>query len=179
MRVLILHGYLGNGPDHWQTWLAGRLRDTGHDVAYPELPDPDHPRLGAWLEALNPLRRPGDVVVCHSLACVLWLHHRAGGGPAAQRALLVAPPLPEPMLDELQSFYPFPLLPGSSPEARIVASDADEYNPRGGAHTFAAPLGLAIDVLEGAGHINPDAGYGPWPAVERWVYAGENQGIET
>jgi predicted alpha/beta hydrolase family esterase len=178
MRVLILHGYLGNTPDHWQTWLADRLRAAGHDVAYPELPDPDHPRLDAWLAALAPLRRPGDVVVCHSLGCCLWLHHRAGGGPPAARALLVAPPMPDPMLDELASFYPVPLEPGSNPEARLVASDADEYDPAGAAASFAGPLGLPLDVLPGAGHINPEAGFGPWPAVEAWVY-GANQGIET
>ena len=32
---LILHGYLGSGPDHWQSWLAGRLRAAGERVAYP------------------------------------------------------------------------------------------------------------------------------------------------
>jgi predicted alpha/beta hydrolase family esterase len=169
MRVLILHGYLGNTPDHWQSWLADELRGAGHDVAYPDLPDPDHPRLPAWLDALAPLRQPGDVVVCHSLACCLWLHHRVGGGPPAERALLVAPPLPEPMLDELAGFYPFPLAPGSSPEARVVCSDVDPYNPRGGVATFAEPLQLEADVLPGAGHINPEAGYGPWPAVLSWV----------
>ncbi len=30
---LILHGYLGSGPDHWQTWLAARLRAAGEKTA--------------------------------------------------------------------------------------------------------------------------------------------------
>ena len=178
MRFLILHGYEGSGAGHWQPWLAGRLRRAGHDVALPDLPDPLHPRRDAWLAALEPLRRPGDVVVCHSLGCLLWLHHRADGGAPAARALLVAPPCPDPMIGELASFFPVPLDPELAREARVVASDADPYCPRGAIAAYAEPLGAPVDVLPAAGHINTDAGYGPWPAVEAWCY-GENHGIET
>jgi uncharacterized protein len=178
MRFLILHGYAGSGPGHWQPWLAERLSDAGHDTCFPQLPDPDRPRLDAWLETLAPLRRPGDVVVCHSAACALWLHHRARGGPPAECVLLVAPPHPEPMMEELASFFPVPLEPRLAREARVVVSDADPYCPRGGIERYAEPLGAPVNVLAGAGHINPESGYGPWPAVEAWCY-GENQGIET
>jgi predicted alpha/beta hydrolase family esterase len=178
MRFLILHGYAGSGPGHWQRWLADRLRQSGHDVAFPDLPDPDHPRLALWLDALAPLRAPGDVVVCHSLACCLWLHHRAAGGPAAERVLLVAPPCPEPMIDELATFFPVPLEPRLAREARIVCSDADPYCPAGAIERYAEALGTPVDVLPDALHVNPESGYGPWPAVEAWAY-GENQGIET
>jgi predicted alpha/beta hydrolase family esterase len=27
-----------------------------------------------------------------------------------------------------------------------------------------------VDVLHGAGHVNPEAGFGPWPAGEAWCY---------
>src|SRR3954470_12232349 len=47
-RVLILHGWQGSGPDHWQTWLAGRLRDRGAHVQYPSLPDCDVPCPDRW-----------------------------------------------------------------------------------------------------------------------------------
>ena len=178
MRFLILHGYEGSGDGHWQQWLADRLRGAGHEVEFPELPDPFHPRLDAWLEALAPLRGAGDVVVCHSLACCLWLHHRARGGQPAERVLLVAPPCPEPMVDELATFFPVPLEPQLAREARIVTSDDDPYCPRGAIERYVEPLATPVDVLPSAGHINTDAGYGPWPAAERWAY-GENQGIET
>ena len=80
---LILHGYQGSGPGHWQTWLAGRLRSGDATVHYPDLPDADHPQLRAWLDALDgELDAIGEppIVICHSLACILWLHHVAGGG---------------------------------------------------------------------------------------------------
>jgi len=39
VAFLILHGLEGSGSEHWQTWLAGRLRERGLEVAYPDLPD--------------------------------------------------------------------------------------------------------------------------------------------
>ena len=176
MRFLILHGLGGSGPGHWQSWLNERLRAAGHDVWYPSLPDPDHPDLGAWLETVRVNRAPegGEVVLAHSLGCLLWLHHRGGGGPPAQRALLVAPPGPSAAREvpEIAGFFPLPVTGDDG--ARWVTSDDDPYCPEGAKKLFTGPF----DVLEGAGHVNPDSGYGPWPSVERWAY-GANQGVET
>ena len=167
MRFLILHGYEGNGPDHWQSWLAERLRAAGEEVRYPELPDPDAPSLSAWLERLEAERAPdgGEVVLAHSLGCLLWLHHRAQGGPPAQRALLVAPPCPSAVRDapEIAGFFPVPVTGDDG--ARWAASDDDPYCPEGVKKLYSGP----VDVLEGAGHVNEDTGFGPWPLAERWA----------
>jgi predicted alpha/beta hydrolase family esterase len=165
---LILHGYQGSGPGHWQTWLAGRLRSGDAKVHYPDLPDADHPRLDAWLDALaGELDAIGDppVVLCHSLACLVWMHHVAGGGKPASRVLLVAPPSETGVPEPLRSFFPPPGL--KLPDARMVCSDNDPYCPEGAVSLYGDG-----DVLPGAGHLNPDAGYGPWPAVEAWARDG-------
>ncbi len=166
---LILHGLQGSGPGHWQTWLAARLRADGERVAYPDLPDPDLPSPAAWRAALEGelAALPGAaIVVCHSLSCLLWLHHIAEGGAPAERALLVAPPSAASGVPEIQPFLPvpFPRLTG----ARLVCSDDDPYCPEGAAQLYGEPLGIPVDVLPGRGHLNPEAGYGPWPAVEAW-----------
>jgi hypothetical protein len=180
VRVLILHGYEGNDPAHWQTWLARRLRDDGHDVAYPDLPAPFEPDLEAWLTALAPLRTDGDVVVCHSLACLLWLHHRSRGGRPAERVLLVAPPGPGAATDvpALAGFYPVPLDPALADGARLVHSDNDPYCPEGAGDVYAKPLGIEADLLPGAGHINADSGFGPWTEAMAWCQGAKN-GVET
>ena len=177
---LILHGYQASGPGHWQTWLAGRLRSGEATVAYPDLPDADAPQLETWLEALDgELAALADppVVLCHSLACLLWLHHAAGGGKPASRVLLAAPPSEDGAPDVLAPFFPPPLdaaaLAASAPDgARIVCSDDDPYCPEGAVDLYARPLGVPADVLSGRGHLNPDAGLGPWPAVEEWARDG-------
>ena len=176
MRFLVLHGLGGSGPDHWQSWLAGRLRAAGEDVRYPRFPDPDAPSLPAWLAHLEAERAPdgGEVVLAHSLGCLLWLHHRAAGGPPAERALLVAPPCPAATREapEVAGFFPVPLTGDDG--ARWVTSDDDPYCPEGARKLYTGPM----DVLDGAGHVNADAGFGPWPLVEGWAY-GANQGVET
>jgi predicted alpha/beta hydrolase family esterase len=170
---LILHGYQGSGPGHWQTWLAGRLRSGEAKVHYPDLPDADSPQPRAWLEALagelDAISVP-PVVLCHSLACLLWLHHLADGGKPAARVLMVAPPSETGAPDELAGFFPVPR--PEVADARLVCSDDDPYCPEGAAELYGGPLGLPTDLLPGRGHINPEAGFGPWPAVEAWARDG-------
>ena len=48
-----------------------------------------------------------------------------------------------------------------------MCSDAgDPYRPEG--PDLFEPLGVPMDVIPGGGHLNTDAGYGEWPAVEAW-----------
>jgi hypothetical protein len=173
-RFLVVHGLQGSGPGHWQPWLAERLTAAGHDVRFPALPDADAPALAPWLEALAAERAPGggEVVLCHSLGCLLWLHHRAAGGPPAERALLVAPPSLACGVAEVRPFFPVPIT--GEPRARFVCSDADPYCPEGAPALYDGPF----DVVPGGGHLNADAGFGPWPAVEAWAYGAKN-GVET
>ena len=185
MAYLILHGWQGNAPGHWQTWLAHRLGETGETVAYPDLPDPDWPTLGAWLDAIAGEVRRCDplAVICHSLACIAWLHHVARAPEeGTRRALLVAPPADVPELPP--GFFP---LPGSvsAPGAELWCSDDDPYCPPGAQNLFGRPLGLPTRVFAGGGHLNPDAGYGPWPDAEVWcreLYppaSGAKNGVDT
>ena len=180
-NFLILHGLEGSGPGHWQTWLAARLRADNERVAYPDLPDPDMPSLHAWREALtgelDALPDGESVVLCHSLACLLYLHHVADGGPQADRVLLVAPPSEAADVPAIAAFFPTPL-PTLQHGARLVCSDDDPYCPEGAASLYGRPLELPIDLQPGGGHLNLDAGFGPWPAMEAWAQ-GAKKGVET
>jgi serine hydrolase len=173
---LILHGLEGSGPGHWQTWLTARLRADNERVAYPDLPDADMPALQAWHSALTgelDAQPEGEViVVCHSLSCLLWLHHVADGGVQADRVLLVAPPSEGADIAQIAGFFPVPL-PRLIAGARLVCSDNDPYCPEGAAALYGEPLGIPVDLIPGGGHLNPDAGYGPWPAVEAWCLDGD------
>ncbi|MET9966049.1 alpha/beta hydrolase [Streptomyces sp. NPDC006356] len=176
---LILHGWQNHRPeDHWQHWLADRLTAIGHQVVYPQLPDPDDPELDVWLAELarhlDALDSGAErVVVAHSLSAVLWLHAAARGLPAldaVNRVLLVAPPSGAVLArhPEVAGFAPPPLdftLPGPT---RLVAGDDDPYCEEGADTLYGTPLALPTDILPGAAHLDLDAGYGPWPAVLGW-----------
>ena len=184
LRALILHGWQGSGPGHWQTWLAARLHGAGAHVQYPRLPDCDVPCPDRWGAALHAELRalaagPGDaerVVVCHSLGCVLWLREAAQIRPEhrVDRVVLVAPPCPGAKVEELARFYPTgadkAAIDAAARHTRLVCSDNDAYCPvRGAAVHWGGPLELVVDLLPGAGHLNVEAGYGPWPEMEAWA----------
>jgi predicted alpha/beta hydrolase family esterase len=50
----------------------------------------------------------------------------------------------------------------------LVAGDDDPYLLEGIRAAYGSALGIPTAVLPGAGHINPDSGYGPWPSVLDW-----------
>ncbi|MFI1723833.1 RBBP9/YdeN family alpha/beta hydrolase [Streptomyces sp. NPDC020489] len=173
---LILHGWQNHRPEaHWQHWLADRLGALGHRVAYPQLPDPDDPDLETWLGALarHLAEDAPDVVLAHSASALLWLHAVARGTAGTgdvERVLLVGPPAPAVLAQhpEVAGFAPPPLefaLPGPT---LLVAGDDDPYCPGGARAVYGDPLGLRTELLPGAGHLDLDAGYGPWPAVLDW-----------
>ncbi|MEU6928108.1 alpha/beta hydrolase [Streptomyces sp. NPDC046385] len=175
---LILHGYQNHRPPgHWHHWLAGALRERGHEVRYPQLPEPDAPVLAEWLDALEEHgRRPAEgefVVVAHSLGVLLWLRAAAAGRvPDADRVLLVAPPSPgvTASLPEIAGFadgLDLGAVHLKAP-ARLVWAAADPYCPEGAATHYGTPLGLAMDEVPDGAHLTPDSGYGAWPSVLEW-----------
>lgn len=192
LRTLILHGWQGSGDGHWQTWLAERLTAAGAHVQYPDLPECDVPCPDRWGAALHRELRAlaranageGErVVIAHSLGCVLWLREAANVSPALRvdRVALVAPPCPGAKVPELARFYPTgadkAAIDAAAGHTRLVCSDDDPYCPgRGAAEHWGAPLELEVDLLPGAAHLNVEAGYGPWPAMEAWAL-GEAQSL--
>ena len=186
MAFLILHGLEGSGPEHWQTRLAGRLRDHGLAVSYPALPHADRPRLDEWLGALDEelARLPAaeTTILCHSLGSLLWLHH-AASRPSVQvaRALLVAPTQPDEEDPDSVGFRPVPLdslgVAAAARETVLACSTNDPWCPRETSQRIGEHSGIRIEWLQDAGHINTDAGYGPWPEVEAWALGQPGQGL--
>lgn len=184
---LIVHGLEGSGPEHWQSWLAARLRARGLEVTYPSLPDADAPRLERWLDALDTelagLPAAETTVLCHSLGSLLWLHHAARRpSQHVARALLVAPPQPDDEDAQSIGFRPTPLdregVAAAARQTLLVCSTNDPWCQPETSGRIGEATGLTIDWLEDAGHINTDAGYGPWPAVEGWAL-GEQVGLHA
>jgi predicted alpha/beta hydrolase family esterase len=169
VAFLILHGLEGSGPEHWQTWVAERLRGHGLRVSFPELPAAAAPRLAEWLEALRAelegLPRDETTVLCHSLGSLLWLHH---DGRPVRRALLVAPPQPDEEVPPAVGFRPVPAARSAARETRFVCSTDDPWCPPERSQALADAVGAPVDWLVNAGHVNADAGFGPWPALEAW-----------
>jgi predicted alpha/beta hydrolase family esterase len=162
--VLILPGWLGSGPAHWQMHWARR-----HGYTVVEQNDWLHPLRGDWMARLDEtvIDAPGPVVfAAHSLGCLLVAAWAAVSRHTArvQGALLVAPGDTE--APELN-----PRLPGWSPIVRqplpfksiLVGSQNDPYCAADRAHALARDWGAQWVDLGAAGHINADSSLGDWP----------------
>lgn len=186
-HALILHGLGGSGPTHWQNWLAGELAHHGGSVDLPQFSAPDAPELPVWLAELRShlaaMPESGAVervVVAHSLAGLLWLHHAAGQFDEAlrvDRVLLVAPPAPDFADEPLISGFLHPVLDPTAVRraavsTRLVVGEGDPYCTLTQAKALAEALRIDLDVIVGGAHLNVDAGYGPWPAALKWVRSG-------
>ncbi|MFP5511829.1 MAG: RBBP9/YdeN family alpha/beta hydrolase [Alphaproteobacteria bacterium] len=171
--VLVLPGLGNSGPEHWQSWLEGRLPALNRV----DLGDWDAPEPERWVERLDAAVRaaaiaaPGPVVlVAHSLACILVARWAAGSDAADKvaAALLVAPPdveSPDRVPAVVRRFAPVPTDPLPFP-AVTVGSRNDPYCAASRACGFAALWGANFIDAGEVGHINGDSGHGPWPMGE-------------
>ncbi|SDF60779.1 hypothetical protein SAMN05660485_03742 [Blastococcus fimeti] len=183
MSFLIVHGWQNSRPEgHWQRWLAERLTAEGHEVRYPQFPSPDEPVLDEWTALLRSelaaLGTDGGerVLICHSLAVLLWWQVAPSlGALQPDRVLLVAPPAADVLrgFPEVTAFAPpgieaVELPAGVRARVRFVAADDDPYFPGGAAALYADRFGLDADVVPGGQHLDLPAGYGSWPSVHAW-----------
>ena len=183
--VLIGHGYTNTRPEgHWQRRTAVALRQAGHQVQYPQFPNPAAPDAAAWQELLiaeagiAAETKPTELVYLgHSLGSVNWILAAGRGAlPVVfDRVLLVAPA--DPALLGAIPGYDLDLgnaefvanVRAAAKELILLGSDSDPWSPRGIQATFGDPLGIEARIFEGAKHFSKDDGFGPWQGVLDWV----------
>lgn len=164
---LIIPGWGGSGPDHWQS----RWQATLPGARRVELPAVFAPERAAWIEAIDravvrALATSGQppVLIAHSLGAVAVAAWAAARVRPVAAALLVAPCDCEQASASaaLRGFAPMPRARLPFP-SQVVVSDDDPYIDGGVAAALAAAWGAALTVIPGAGHLNTASGHGDWP----------------
>jgi predicted alpha/beta hydrolase family esterase len=165
--ILIVPGLGGSGPHHWQTYLERSF--PGASRVHQD--DWDRPDRSAWTGRLTTAieAAPGAVLVAHSLGCVVVAHAVAARPdlPVAA-ALLVAPADVDREhggADFLRAFAPLPSTPLPF-RSVVVASADDPYMTLARARAVADDWGAEFVAAGALGHINVEAGFGPWPDGE-------------
>ena len=168
-HFLIQPGWQNSGPHHWQSLWQERL-----GAAASRVPQQDWmlPERTAWVSTLaHEIEQAPQpvVVIAHSVGCLAAVFAVEQAVPAAM--VLVSPADTErPGAPEsLRSFAPVPMRHLPVP-ALMITSDNDPYCSLERARSFAQAWHADLEVVAGAGHINSDAGYGPWP--EGWLKVG-------
>jgi uncharacterized protein len=162
--ILIVPGQSNSGPRHWQSRWEAKL-STARRV---EQADWETPEREAWTariaQAVNESEKP-VMLIAHSLGVAAAVQAIPAFRQRVVGAFFVAPPdLDNPGVAPkwLATFGPYPRDPLSFPSL-LIASRNDPWCAFEVAEEIAAAWGsLFIDAGE-AGHINADAGYGPWP----------------
>lgn len=155
--TLIIPGLRSSGPMHWQTWLerrvTGSVRIAQRDWNDPHLPD--------WASRVRReiTQTTGRVfIVAHSFGALAAVQAASDHAERIAGALLVAPADPERF--GVAEFLPTKTLPFP---VILVASTNDPWISLDAAKNWSGLWGAEIVNLGAAGHINAEAGFGPWP----------------
>lgn len=166
-KVLLLHGWGGSNFPHWQSHVAAELAKDYGKVSFLELSNFDFPNLELWKSELKEELRTfqPDIVICHSLANTLWFH-LVEDIQEVKKLYLIAPPSFTSSIEEIKEFFPLSLPTQTrAKESLLVCSTNDPYMSIDEAKALEKSLGIPMKVLENAGHINADSGYGEWPWI--------------
>ena len=171
--ILVVPGWLGAGPEHWQSRWERNLR-TARRVEQDDWTAPDKDKwVGNIIKAVAAAEKP-VVLVAHSLGVIACVHaglklppgaiagaflvaaadiDRAGDWPAAEG---------NEWPGDDSGFAPVPLEPLPFPSMLLVSDDDPYCRPERARH-FAAAWGSQVIELGALGHVNAASGQGPWP----------------
>jgi predicted alpha/beta hydrolase family esterase len=174
--ILFVPGLRGHVPEHWQTLLAQELKGSR---TVPPL-EQDGLSCAARVEALDrciaEIRGP-VILVAHSAGCLITVHWAAQRTRRIKAALLATPPditrpLPEgyPTFDALEAGGWLPVPRARLPFPSLVASSSnDPLADAAEVASLARDWGSNLMDLGEVGHLNPAAGFGPWPLAGRLI----------
>lgn len=173
-KILILHGWGGSDFPHWQHWLASQLASQGYPIFFPALPFRDTPRKKVWLAYLEEIMEhfQPDRIVCHSLGNILWFWYaKKHPKKRFEKVLLVAPPSKKSSIKSIDTFFPYEKPCSLSKQTLLVASTNDQYLDTKEAQELSHELECELTIIENAGHLNADSGYGAWSFAYEWITA--------
>ena len=175
-------------------FTTATLRSSGHQVLYPQFPNPDTPKPYEWQELLHQEANMLDeiqggekILVAHSLGTINFIYGALTEifNKPFYRVLLVAPPDPI-MTSETEGIEGEPIdlsnpliksmVHKSTKSLTVIASDNDRWLPRG-VDIYREPLGVEPLIYPGAGHFSLDDGWGEWPGLIKWIETGNDQDL--
>ncbi|RLA68421.1 MAG: serine hydrolase family protein [Epsilonproteobacteria bacterium] len=169
-KTLILHGWGGSDAPHWQAELASEIAKNYGTVSFPLLDNCHFPSKNKWLKQVKQILgefKP-NTVVCHSLANNLWLWLcEEDDMLEVERLFMVSIPSLKTTEKTIKSFFPCPLPKNIyAKEIHMIVSDDDPWVKPEEIKEIASHFNAPLTVLNNAGHINDDSGYGKWELIE-------------
>lgn len=176
--VLIVPGLRDHVAEHWQTLLQARLAKV-RSVSPLET---DKLSCAARVEAIQRELAQVDgpvILVAHSAGALMVAHWAARYRHDIKGALLAAPPdldaqwpqgYPTPETLRANGWDPLPTGPLPFP-SMVAASSNDHLASFEAVARLADGWGSELVNCGAVGHLNPAAGFGPWPQAEQFIAA--------
>lgn len=172
--LLIVPGFGGSGPLHWQSWIAQKYTSSLWVNDLPLL----EPKIHIWADAIS---RAMDniegkiLILAHSFGCLASSLAIARHPQRVVAAILVAPASPERFSENghiLPEHDDTPTIRNLLPKQTlgvtglVIASENDPWMPFNQAASLAKSFGFPTINLGLSGHINVDSGHGQWPLID-------------
>ena len=162
MRIILIHGYKGSPQSNFFPWLHDRLKDLGHEVIAPALPNPAEPDPEAWtktlLEEVGPLNDE-TVIFGHSLggAATLLFLEAAEARSTPKGVVLSSAPWHirhERFSGFFTSELEYDVLPWKAHEFVVVHAQDDDVVPFDHGQKYAKLLKAKLIAPETGGHFD-------------------------
>ncbi len=163
-RAIIVHCWGGDSQYAWYPWVKKELEARGFEVAVPNFPDTENPRMDAWVSLLKEVIGESDeelVLIGHSIGCAAIMRYletlsetqKVGG------VIFVAGFNENVGFDEIQNFFETPInlakIKSKSKNGFFaIHSDNDPYVDLKYADILKKGLGAQVIVKHAAGHFS-------------------------
>ena len=171
-KVLILHGWGGSDHPHWQSHLASEIAKDYGTVSFPLLDNCHFPSKNRWVRQVKKILEEFQptTVVCHSLANTLWFWLCQEDIETIENLIMVSPPSLNTTESTIKTFFPCKIPKNiHAKNIELIVSDNDPWVKLDEAKNLAQTINANYTVIENAGHINADSGYGKWEFIENLI----------
>ena len=169
-KVLILHGWGGSDAPHWQSELAAEIAKNYGTVSFPLLDNCHFPSKNRWVRQVKKILKEFQptTVVCHSLANTLWFWLcQEEEMLTVEQLFMVSPPSLQTTEATIKTFFPCEIPKNiHAKSVELIVSNNDPWIELKEAQEIAKSINANYRVIENAGHINADSGFGRWRLIE-------------
>lgn len=162
-RAVIVHCWGGSSNYAWYPWVKSEMEKLGYQVAVPDMPDPDPPKLATWLPRLKEvIGQPDDelVLIGHSIGTVTIMRYlETLEGGQVGKVILVAGFTDQLGFSELENFFDNRLDFGKiKPKTKngfvAIQSDNDPFVSEQYGERLKDELGATLVIKHNANHMS-------------------------
>jgi predicted alpha/beta hydrolase family esterase len=174
--IFIFHGTAGSPEGNWFPWMKEKLESEGHQVIVPRFPTPEGESLEAWFYVLEAYKNDiteNTIFIGHSkgglftLRVLEQLIHPVYATFFVSASIGVKPILyyNEDAMFSKGFDFDWEKIKLNSQKFIVYHSDNDPYVCLDNGKILASTLGVDIQFIPNAGHLNAKSGYTKFPRL--------------